>query len=207
MTDDGERVASPEETLRLIETQRATAVRALHGDPLLLYTPWGVAWLLGFGALFLRYGLDGVPYAPISHGAALGVHLSLQVVAGAFAATGIVRMSSQVRGESSAKGMMYGYAWFVGMVLMSVICARFSSALDPLGAGLLWAGVSLLVVAVLYMAGGALFGQWPMFFMGVWVAAVNGLGVILGAGWHALLSAVLLGGGQIAAGILLRRRA
>ena len=35
----------------------------------------------------------------------------------------------------------------------------------------MWSGVSLLVVAVLYMACGALYTQWPMFFMGVWVAA------------------------------------
>ncbi|MFG1944294.1 hypothetical protein [Nonomuraea sp. NPDC048826] len=207
MADDGEHVASPEETLRLIDQQRAAAVKALRGDPLLLYTPWGVAWLLGFGTLFLRYGLDGVPYVPISPGAALTVHLSLHVVAGAFVAIGIVRMNGQVRGESSAKGMMYGYAWFVGMMLMSVISSRFSPALDPIEAGLMWGAVALLVVAILYMAGGALYGQWSMFFMGVWIAAVDAVGVMLGAGWHALLAAVLLGGGQIAAGILLRSRA
>ncbi|MFC5817707.1 hypothetical protein [Nonomuraea harbinensis] len=207
MTDDGERASSPEETLRLIERQRAATVKALNGDPLLLYTPWGVAWLLGFGAFFLHYGLHGVPYAPITWQLALGILLAAQLVAGAFMATGLVRLSSAIRGESSAKGMMYGYAWFVGMVLMTVINIRFSSMLPPEERGLMWSGVSLLVVAVLYMACGALYTQWPMFFMGVWVAAVNGLGVILGPGWHALLTAVLLGGGQIVTGILLRRRA
>lgn len=207
MTDDGERESSPEETLRLIERQRAVAVKALAGDPLLLYTPWGVAWLLGFGAFFLHYGLDGVSYAPISWQLALGVLMAGQLVAGAFVATGLVRLSSAVRGESTARGMMYGYAWFVGMVLMTVINIKFSQLLPMEERGLLWSGVSLMVVAVLYMAGGALYTQWPMFFMGVWIAAVDGLGVILGPGWHALLTAVLLGGGQIVTGIRLRRRA
>ncbi|MFD0477410.1 hypothetical protein ACFQ0B_61355 [Nonomuraea thailandensis] len=70
----------------------------------------------------------------------------------------------------------------------------------------MWGGSSLMLVAVLYMAGGAVFLAWPMFFFGVWIAGVNGLGVLLGAGWHALLSAVLLGGGFIAVGIVVRLR-
>ncbi|WP_336205115.1 hypothetical protein [Nonomuraea sp. LPB2021202275-12-8] len=206
MTNDGERVPSPEETLRLIEEQRVATVKALRGDPLLLYAPWGMAWLLGFGAFFLHYGLHGVPYAPISQNQALGVLMSAQVVAGGLAAFGIVKMAGQVRGETSAKGTMYGYSWFVGMVLLGVIATRVSPMLPAAESGLLWAGASLMLVAVLYMTGGAIYLDWPMFFVGVWIAAVNALGVLLGPGWHALLTAVLLGGGQIAAGFWLRRR-
>jgi hypothetical protein len=206
MTDDGERVASPEETLELIERQRAEAVKALRGDPLRLYTPWGVAWLIGFTALFLYYGLDGVSYVPISLTTALTIHLGAQLMAGAFMAIEIVRMSGPVRGESSAKGTIYGYAWFVGMALMTVINIRVSPMLPPQESGLLWAAVSLLVVALLYMACAAIYGERPMFYLGVWVAVVNAVGVVLGPGWHALLTAILLGGGQIVAGVVLRRR-
>ncbi|TDD20560.1 transporter [Nonomuraea diastatica] len=204
MVED-DRPPSPEEMLRVIEEQRAATTKWLCGDPLLLYLPWGVAWLIGFTAFFLHYGLDGRAYAPISQMQALALLMAGQIVAGAIAAFGIVRMNSLVRGDSSARGAMYGYAWMAGMLLMVVICLRMGPLLPPDETGLLWAGTSLLVVAVLHMAGGALWLNWPMFFIGAWVAAVDALGVLLGAGWHALLTAVLLGGGFIVAGLWLRR--
>ncbi|MFC7587138.1 hypothetical protein ACFQYP_28005 [Nonomuraea antimicrobica] len=64
----------------------------------------GVAWLLGFGALFLHYGLDGRPYAPISQMQAVGVLMAGQIVAGAFTAYGIARMNRLTRGDLSARG-------------------------------------------------------------------------------------------------------
>ncbi|MDF2710337.1 MAG: hypothetical protein K0R62_5989 [Nonomuraea muscovyensis] len=167
---------------------------------------WGVAWLLGFGTLFLHYGLDGEPYLPISQMQAVGVQLCLQVLAGAVAAYGITKMSGRVRGDSSARGMMYGYAWFAGMMLMVVIAMRMSPQLPPDESGLLWAAVSMLVVGVLYMAGGAIWLDWTMFFVGVCVLAVDAIGVLLGAGWHALLAAVFLGGGFLAVSVWPRRR-
>ncbi|MEO3801373.1 hypothetical protein [Nonomuraea sp. B1E8] len=205
MVED-DRPPSPEEMLRVIEEQRTATTKWLSGDPLLLYLPWGVAWLIGFTAFFLHYGLDERAYAPISQMQALAVLMAAQMVAGAIAAFGIVRMNSLVRGDSSARGAMFGYAWMAGMLLMIVICLRLGPLLPPDETGLLWAGTSLLVVAVLHMAGGAIWLNWPMFFIGAWVAAVNALGVLLGAGWHALLTAVLLGGGFIVAGVWLRRR-
>lgn len=206
MADDGERVRSPEETLRLIEEQQAATVRRLRGDPLFLYVPWGVAWLVGFTCFFLHYGLDGKPYAPISQTQALTVLMIFQLIAGSLVAYEITRMNTGVRGDTPAKGAMYGYTWFAGMVVMSVIAIRVSPMLPEAESGLLWAGISLLVVGVLYMAGGAIFMFWPMFFVGVGISAVNGLGVLLGPGWHALLTAVLLGGGQIVAGLWWRRK-
>ncbi|MEV0231358.1 hypothetical protein [Nonomuraea sp. NPDC050786] len=206
MASDDDHVASPEEMLRVIEEQRAATARWLYGDPLLLYVPWGVAWLLGFTALFLHYGLDGHSYAPISQTQALAVLMSAQLVAGAVAAFGIVRMNRGVRGDHTARGTMYGYTWFAGMLLVWVICVRLSSLLPPDESGLAWGGASLMIVAVMNMAGGAIWLYWPMFFIGVWVAAVDALGVLLGVGWHALLTAVLLGGGFIVAGLWLRRR-
>ncbi|MEV0821695.1 hypothetical protein [Nonomuraea rubra] len=204
MTED-EQAPSPEEMLRVIEEQSAATSRWLYGDPLLLYVPWGVAWVLGFTALFLHYGLGDESYAPISQMQAVGVLMASQLVAGALAAYGYARLNKAVRGDSNARGTMYGYAWFAGFTLMVVICTRITPLLPEEESGLLWAGISLTLVAALHMAGGAVFLNWPMFFFGGWIAAVNALGVLLGAGWHALLTAVLLGGGFIAVGVLLRR--
>jgi hypothetical protein len=102
---------------------------------------------------------------------------------------------------------MYSCTWTAGFVLIAILCVRLSPMLPPQEAGLLWAGASLLVVGLLYMAGGTIWLWRPMFFMGTAVVAVDAVGVALGPGWHALLAAVLLGGGQIVAGLLLRRLA
>ncbi|NUO99033.1 MAG: transporter [Nonomuraea sp.] len=204
MVDD-DHAPTPEETLRLIEQQRTATVRRLHGDPLLIYVPWGVAWLLGFMALFLHHGLGGVPYVPITLTQALAVLFAGMSLAGAIAIFGFARMG-EVRGESSAKGMMYGFTWMVAMLSMTMIAVRLSPSLSETESGLLWGGGFMLMVAVLYMVGGAVWMHWPMFFVGAWTAAVNGLGFLLGVGWHALLTSVLVGGGFIAAGLWLRRR-
>ena len=60
--DDDAAPVSAAESLRLIEAQRAATERSLTPDPRLIYWPWGVAWLVGFGLLFLRYGPDGQVY-------------------------------------------------------------------------------------------------------------------------------------------------
>ncbi|MFI6785819.1 hypothetical protein ACIBG4_00710 [Nonomuraea sp. NPDC050383] len=206
MTDDAEAPPSPAETLRLIEEQQAATVRRLQGEPLLLYVPWGVAWLIGFTALFLHFGLDGRPLAPISQMQAVGVLQGAQVLAGAFAGYGIARMSGQLRGDSSARGTMIGFTWLAGMVLVFAIGIRISLVLQEEEAQLLWAGLSLLVVGVIYMMTAAVWLNWPMFFLGAWTIAVNVVGIMLGAGWQALLNAVLVGGGFIGAGIWLRWR-
>ncbi|MFE3455341.1 hypothetical protein ACFXJ8_41145 [Nonomuraea sp. NPDC059194] len=197
---------SPAEMMRLIEEQAATAQRRLQPDPLFIYAPWGLAWLIGFGAFFLHYGLDGRPVAPISWQLALAVLMGSQLLAGAFMFQTTRTAGVQIRGESAQRGMMYGYAWFVGMLSMGLIVGHFTPLLPRDQVGLLYASVSLLVVAVLYMAGGAVWREWPMFFLGVWTAVVNAAGTTLGPGWHALMISLLVGGGFFVTGIVLRRR-
>ncbi|MET8992532.1 hypothetical protein ABZW49_44405 [Nonomuraea wenchangensis] len=206
MLDDDERPPTPEETLRVIEAQQAAAARHIYIDPLLLYLPWGVAWLVGFTALFLHIGLDGRSYAPISQGAAVSLLTAAQLVAGAVAAYGITRANRQVRGTTRDRGSMYGWTWFAGLSLAAVLDVRLSPLVPAAESQLLWGGSMLTIVAVLYMAGGAVWSSRQMFSVGVWTAAVNLLGILLGPGWHALLTAVLLGGGFIVAGLWWRRR-
>lgn len=206
MTNDEESALSPEETLRLIERQQAATIKQLKGNPLLVYLPWGVAWLLGFTAFFLHYGLNGVSHLPISQGQAMTVLMCGLLVAGSVATYGIFKMQVHARGASSIKGTMYGYAWVLGLLTMGVITARMGPQLPGAESGLLSAAISLLVVALLFMLGGALWLEKPMFFLGLWTAGVNALGVLLGPGWHALLVAVLLGGGFIVASVWLSLR-
>ncbi|SDR14151.1 hypothetical protein [Thermostaphylospora chromogena] len=208
LEDEDERALPPAEMMRLIEEQRAVAVRRLGGDPLMLYAPWGLAWLVGFGALFLHYGLSGEPYLPISYWTALTVLFIGMAVAAAVTAYAGWKSATHLRGVSQDRGMMYGLAWPAALIMVAAIALRFGRPenLPPQEIGLLWASLSILVVATLYMAGGALWREWPIFFIGVHLFVLNLVGLVAGPGWHALLTAVGGGGGFIVAGLLMRRR-
>src|SRR5690349_4026075 len=59
MGEDDVAPTSAAESLRLIQDQRDVAERSLRPDPRLIYWPWGIAWFVGFGLLFLRHGPHG----------------------------------------------------------------------------------------------------------------------------------------------------
>ncbi|GAA5070134.1 hypothetical protein HNP84_001716 [Thermocatellispora tengchongensis] len=206
--ENGEGVLHPREALRLIEEQRGQVRRRLQPDPLFMYVPWGVAWTIGFGVLFLRLGLTGEPYVPIPSGVATGILLAAMAVAMAVTVFLGLRTGISVRGVSQDRGMMYGISWSVAFFTSGTIASRFVAVgrLDDREAGLLWSALSLLVIGVLYMAGGAVWRHWTMFFIGVGILAVNIVGTMAGPGWHALLTTVCCGGGFIVAGLVEHRR-
>jgi hypothetical protein len=198
---DGEEGLSPSESMRLIETQQMATVRGLGGDPLILYVPWGISWLGGFGALFLHEGLMGEPIVPISRGAALTVLATLMCAAGATSFLMSMRNRVKIKGAHAEKGMMYSYSWLVAFVGATTVDLRFSPLLSEQDAGLLWGATFFLIIATLYMAGAAIWQYRPMFWLGVCLAVVNTAGVIAGPGWHSLLVSVFGGGGFIIAGL------
>ncbi|MDH2429582.1 hypothetical protein [Sphaerisporangium sp. TRM90804] len=204
--DDDERVLSPEDSLRLINDQRAEMNRRLGLNPLLFYVPWGVAWFVGFGAFFLRHGLSGEPYVDLSRGASLTVLLVSIGVALAFTGYAGWRQGHHVRGESQDRGAMYGLTWSAAYITMSFVASRFVRHLPPDEADLLWASLSIWVVSIMLMAGGAVWRLRAMFAGGAAIAVVNAAGVAAGPGWHALLMSVVVGGGYIVAALVLRRR-
>jgi hypothetical protein len=204
--DEDERTLSPEETLRLIDSQRAETARRLGGNPLVYFGVWGLAWLVGFGAFFLHYGLSGRSYAPISARAALTILLVTQALALAVTTYSGWRQGGKVRGETQDRGTMYGLSWFFAFLTLGVAGNHFGVYLPAAEKGLLWSCLSVWVVSILFMAGAAVWRQPPMFFVGVWIAVVNMIGVLAGPGWHALLVSVCVGGGFVGIGVVLRVR-
>ncbi|MEV7006994.1 hypothetical protein [Streptosporangium sp. NPDC051022] len=199
--EDDDRPLSPEEMLRLIEEQQSATSKRLGGDPLLTYTPWGIAWGVGFGALFLHYA-----YGLIARGTALALLFALMILAMAVTSFAQRTVSSQVRGEAAERGMMYGFAWLFGFACTIAICIRLSPLLPPDETGLLWAVTSMAVVAALYTAGGAVWRVRTMVFLGAWLSALNVVGAVVGPGAHALLMSVGAGGAFVAVGLVQRVR-
>lgn len=208
MTDqEDERPLSPEDSIRLIERERAVALRRIAPNPLVLYLPWGVVWLVGYGTFFLRYGPAGDPLVAAMPGYVPGVVLGTLVVLAIGITVGSgVRASRGVKGVSDERGLYYGLAWFLAFALMGVVGGRLSDQLAGPEASLYWTATSTSIVAVLYLAGAAIWHDRSMVVLGAWVGVVNIVGVVAGPGWHSLVVAVGAGGGLIAMGVFLYAR-
>lgn len=194
--------ASPAETLRLIEEARAAVQRDMQPDPRLTYMPWGVVWLVGFGLLFLRFGPGGRVLVAMPEWLPLAVLYVLLVAAFVISAWAGIRAGRQVRGASSIQGLRYGLSWAAGFAGVVVIASRYSDLLPAEEVGLLWSGLSVGVVGVLYIAGAAIWQSREMFVLGVWITLVNLGGFLAGPGWHALAISLAGGGGLLVGGFV-----
>lgn len=194
--------ASPEETLRLIEAARAAAQRDMQPDPRLTYMPWGVAWLVGFGLLFLRFGPGGRVLVEMPNWVPLVVLYVLLTGAFVLSALSGIRAARHVRGVSSVQGLRYGLSWAAGFAGVVVIASRYSARLPDPEVVLLWSGLSLAVVGLLYIAGAAIWQARDMFVLGLWITLVNIGGFLAGPGWHALATSLAGGGGMLVGGFV-----
>jgi hypothetical protein len=202
MTDDDNAPPTAADSLRLIEEQTAATERSLTPDPRVIYWPWGLAWLIGFALLYLRFGPRDQVLWDIPGWLPLATLYTLMAMAFVVSGVAGARAGRQVRGESSTKGTMYGISWFLGFAGTATVASRLSGLLPEAETGLMWAALSVGVVAVLYLAGGAVWGSRDLFVLGVWIGVVNILGVLAGPGWHSLIISVAGGGGLIVFGLL-----
>lgn len=202
MVGDDAPPASPAETLRLIEAGRAATARSMRPSPLLTYVPWGLAWSVGFGLLYLRFGPDGRVFVSMPDWLPLATLYALMVVAFVVSGRAGVQAGRHVRGESSIRGLQYGLSWFAAFAAVMVIASRYSDILPPVESGLLWASLSVGVVGVMYMAGAAVWQAWDMFVLGVWMTLANVGGVLAGPGWHSLVICLAGGGGLLVGGLV-----
>jgi hypothetical protein len=192
--------------LRLIQDQRSATARRLVPDARLVYWPWGVAWLVGFGLFFLRFTLGERTLVDLPSWLPLTVLFVLLAAAGAIQAVANMRAYGQLRGDSARRGQWYGYAWALGSVSVYAGLGRISEHLPHDLAALLWSATAVGLTGALEMAGGAIWLDRDLFRLGVWISVINLVGAIAGPGWHALVVAVAGGGGILVAGTLAWRR-
>ncbi|MEH1167795.1 transporter [Micromonospora sp. CPCC 205539] len=194
--------------LRLIQDQQVATARRLEPDARLVYWPWGVAWLVGFGLLFLRFSPDDRVLLRLPDWLPLTALFALLVLAGAVQAVASARAYGQVTGDSSRRGIWYGCSWALGQVSVYAALGRVTEYLPPDLATLLWSATAVGLTGALHMAGGAIWLDRDLFRLGVWISVINLAGTFAGPGWHALVIAVAGGGGILVAGTLasLRQR-
>lgn len=190
----------------LIEAQRARVAAATDIDGRLLFGVWGVAWLLGFGAMY-SVAIDP-PLLGWPAWLAGVVFAGLLVVALVITAVHIAIRSAGVRGVSASAGAMYGWGWilsFTGVGALGSGLAR--SGASPEVMQLVMTVVPALLVGALYMAGAAIWGSRTQFALGAWIVVVTVAAAAVGPPHLLAVMSVAGGGGMLvgAAGEHLRR--
>jgi len=178
--------------------------RLIVNQPL-IYGAWGLAWLIGCGAMWLSV-LGQHPFRGAAGwaSAVLGVGIGLAIVVTAIAT---VRASSGIGGVSARQGMMFGLAWPVGFAALFIIigaASHFGASAQVMG--VLGAAGPLLLVGLIYMVAAGLWLDWVMFFLGVWELVVAAAGAWTGPVGVLFMDAVAGGGGFLAAAALLAWR-
>jgi hypothetical protein len=198
MKVDDDQSLSAGESLALIELQQREVTRRLWVNVPMFYGPWGAAYLLGFGAIYLTYPtaapfrLPGAVAAVI-----LGVSFAAAVVTSVVTGT---RAGRGVRGPSRAAGAMYGLSWTLGFAALTAVNLGVTRAgLPDDAATLLWSGSSLLLVGVLYLAGGALWQDRFQYGLGVWMLVSGAASVLAGVPGNFAVVSLAGGGGLLLA--------
>lgn len=190
----------------LIREQRARVESETEIDARLLFGTWGLAWLLGFGVLWAVSTDEPLLDWPI--GLALGVFIGLLWVAVVITTVHTARRSAGVTGPSAVQGAMYGWSWFLSFAGIGALAYALNELdVAPATTSTVMTVSSALVVAALYMAGGAIWQVRSQFLLGAWIAVATIAGAIVGYPHMLLVMAVGGGGGMlVGAGVMAMRR-
>jgi hypothetical protein len=171
-----------------------------------VYAAWGVAWLVGLGAMWLSVR-GQQPYREVSglSSAVLGVLCSLALTV---TMTMVIRASRGVGGVSSVQGRMYGVAWLLGFsAVFAIDGALASHGASHAVQGIAFATASVVVTALIYLVGAAVWLDLSMFILGAWLVVVSAVAAWTGPVSVLAIEALAGGGGfLLAAALVLRRR-
>jgi hypothetical protein len=161
---------SPAAALALLGQQQRTVSRRLGSSVRVITLVWGVAWLLGFLAIWLMDG--GVA------GFSLATWLGWTIFAALFAAAVVasallgVRSGRGIRSNSANAftGTVYGVTWALSMLSISVLgAALLAHGMSQELADLFYPSAYTLVVGVMYLAAAAIWRVVPLIVAGAWM--------------------------------------
>ena len=182
--------------------QRRTA-RELTPSPLGLYLPWGLGYLVAFGAAWLASGPDAVIPGPVT-AVLVGMAALLPPVGSALT---VSRSGRGLTGPSRRVGAMYGWTWFLGFVALTSVNLRLAaSGIPPETMSLLWSGTALVLVGLLFLAGGVIWPGSGQYVLGLWILGTAVASVLVGYPTNFLVLAVLGGGGLVTTALVMHRR-
>lgn len=185
----------PEEMLELIRAQQ----RSIEGQkgafvPLILLA-WGIAWFIGFGALWL---VDGSDDFSLSIAVAVPVFVVLIAGAGAISAVLGIRSARGMRGgrDDAFAGVIYGQLWWVGGLALFILGQGLVSVgMDDEALAVFYPAAYLLFAGLMFVVAGVIWRAVPMLVLGGWSLLVAAAGPFAGHPGLFLVYAVAGGGG------------
>ncbi|QOD94122.1 MULTISPECIES: hypothetical protein [Microcella] len=201
---DDEPLQSPDEALALLRVQQSALERdQLSGIPWILAV-WGVAWGVGFLALWSGYE-GGNPWFQIPLAVAAVIFGALLIGSIAISAVIGMRLNRGVRGPSNFSGAVYGIAWPVvslGAYLIGVALAL--GGMDSTLQSLYFPAIYALVAGAMYLMGAALWRSIDQLVLGAVIIVAGTVAPFFGAPTNNLVMAVLGGGAFLVAAIVMR---
>ena len=192
---------SAADALAAIDDAQERTSRSLRPSPLGMFVPWGLGYLVGFGGVWLA--IRGVlPDAAVTALLVLAAVVPL-------VSTGITvsRSSRGVSGPSRRVGALYGWSWLLGFAALFAINVRVGTLGVPTPTlSLIWSGSALLVVGLLYLAGGAIWNHVPQYVLGVWTLVTAVATVLVGYPTNFAVLALAGGGGFVVLGVWMHLR-
>jgi hypothetical protein len=157
---------------------------------------WGIAYLVGFAALWAIDGPKPTWSLPVA--VAIPLYVVLMVAAIALTAVLGIRMNRGFRAgpEASFTGTVYGLSWPIGLIGITAIGAGLQlHGLSDQLAYLFYPSAYVFFVGVMHLASAAIWRAPESLFVGVWSIAVAAIAPFLGYPGDSLFIAIAAGGG------------
>lgn len=189
--------------LATIAAQGDHVARSLSPEPSAMYVLWGAAWSLGATALYLA--TDGGPGPWWSMTTALIVVGIVVAGASTLSARQGVRAGRGLEGHSTVQGTMYGFSWLLGLGGGVAVAVLLDRATGGVATATVWTASLGLVVALLFVTGGAVWREPVQYGFGIWLLVVTLVALAVGTPHHLAVLAIGGGGGLLATAPIVRR--
>jgi hypothetical protein len=183
----------PMDALDLLQKQQLSVENQKRGFVPVISASWGIAWLLGFLAMWL---IDGAkPGFSLPVPIAVGVFVILFVAASVASGVLGARSGRGIRNPAGTfSGTVYGLSWAGAMAAATVLGVALEAAgLSDRLSYLFFPSVYALVAGVLYLGAAALWHAIPTLVVGAWLLFVAAAAPFLG--YPGNLLAFSIGGG------------
>lgn len=193
-----------DEALALIREQQSALERdQLSGIPWILGV-WGIAWTIGFLALWSGYE-GGNSWFQIPLGVAAIIFAGLLIGAAVFSAVIAMRLNRGVRGPSNFSGAVYGIAWpITGAAAYLIGVALAVNGMDRELQSLFFPAIFALVAGCMYIMGAAMWRSIDQLVLGIILIVTGAAAPFFGAPTNNLVMGVVGGGALLISGLVMQ---
>jgi fatty acid desaturase len=192
---DDDSPLDPAAMLALLEGQQQDVQRKLARYVPAILLAWGVAWVVGFSALWAIEGAKPVFALPLP--IAVGVFIALMVIAVVVSAVAGTRSQRGIRNSPAARftGTVYGITGSAGFFAIFVFAAALDvNGMDQHLMNIYYPSATGLFIGLMYIIAGAIWHAIPSIWMGAWIGIVALVAPFFGYPTNYLVFAIAGGG-------------